>query len=199
MSLDILKYRSLPPHRGIHSYGQELGPVNGVGYINELLARLTGRPVQDHTQTNHTLTSSPITFPLDRSIYADFSHDNLMIAVYSAMGLFKQAGHLDPSKPDPKRTWISSKLVPFSGRLVVERMQCSGQPRRHRIASRAEIDSQVVRKETFIRVLVNDAVQPLNFCGGDQQGLCTLGAFVDSQSYARHDGEGDFEKCYEGL
>ncbi|KAF5333502.1 hypothetical protein D9611_002520 [Ephemerocybe angulata] len=59
-------------------YGQELGPVQGVGYINELLARLTGMPVRDNTQTNHTLTASPITFPLDRTIYADFSHDNLM-------------------------------------------------------------------------------------------------------------------------
>ncbi|KAG6840186.1 hypothetical protein C0991_008350 [Blastosporella zonata] len=33
-------------------YGQALGPVQGVGYINELIARLTGKPVNDNTQTN---------------------------------------------------------------------------------------------------------------------------------------------------
>ena len=49
----------------------------------------------------------------------------------------------------------------------------------------------------FVRLLVNDAVQPLEFCGGDEEGLCTVEAFVDSQAYARNDGEGDFEKCFE--
>lgn len=182
-------------------YGQPLGPVQGVGYINELLARLTGQPVQDHTQTNHTLTSSALTFPLDRSIYADFSHDNLMIAVYSAMGLFRQNSHLDPTDPDLKNTWITSKLTPFSGRLIIERLRCSGQPSQGRtrtLAKKGEIEAQV-RKETFVRVLVNDAVQPLDFCGADNHGLCALDAFVESQAYARHDGDGDFEKCYEGV
>ncbi|KAJ3540298.1 hypothetical protein NMY22_g4362 [Coprinellus aureogranulatus] len=169
---DIEKYYN----RG---YGQDLGPVNGVGYINELLARLKERPVQDHTQTNHTLTSSPTTFPLNRSIYADFSHDNLMVAVYAAMGLFRQNAHLDPKSPDPKRTWIASKLVPFSGRLVVERMQCNW-PHRLRVARRDRLDKQPsARREMFVRVLVNDAVQPLDFCDGDKHGLCSLGAFVE--------------------
>lgn len=188
----------------LYRYGQPLGPVQGVGYINELLARLTGLPVRDNTQTNHTLTSSPITFPLDRNIYADFSHDNLMIAVYSAMGLFKQAsGHLDPSKPDSERTWVTSQLTPFSGRMVVERMTCRGLPKRLEDdatgveSSENETSSRFLRKDTFVRVLVNDAVQPLEFCGGDENGLCTLAGFVKSQAYARNDGNGDFEKCYE--
>ncbi|RXW11799.1 hypothetical protein EST38_g14057, partial [Candolleomyces aberdarensis] len=184
-------------------YGQPLGPVQGVGYINELLARLTGLPVRDNTQTNHTLTSSPITFPLDRTIYADFSHDNLMIAMYSAMGLFKQAsGHLDPRKPNPERTWVASLLTPFSARMVVERMTCRGLPKRLDDATDAEpsefeTSSRFIKKDTFVRVLVNNAVQPLEFCGGNEHGLCTLPAFVESQAYARNDGNGDFEKCYE--
>jgi hypothetical protein len=50
-------------------------------------------------------------------------------------------------------------------------------------------------KGVFVRILVNDAVQPLEFCGGIG-GLCELHAFVASQGYARHDGNGDFEKCF---
>ncbi|KAL1717371.1 histidine phosphatase superfamily [Schizophyllum commune] len=155
-------------------YGQELGPVQGVGYINELIARLTGQPVQDSTQTNHTLDSSNDTFPLDRTVYADFSHDNQMVAIYSAMGLFTQAAALDPSNPDPARTWRASNLVPFSARMVTERLSCDG--------------------EAYVRVLVNDALQPLEFCGNGD-GRCTLDAFVESQSYARNNGNGDFDKC----
>ncbi|KAI8989846.1 phytase [Trametes punicea] len=160
-------------------YGQPLGPVQGVGYINELLARLTARPVSDHTQTNRTLDSSPATFPLNRTLYADFSHDNQMIAIFAAMGLFKQPEPLDPTKPDPRRTWRVQWMVPFSGRMVVERMECAGLRGRH------------------VRVLVNDAVQPLEFCGADAHGTCSLDAFVESQAYARSDGSGDFEKCFE--
>ncbi|THH31094.1 hypothetical protein EUX98_g3091 [Antrodiella citrinella] len=157
-------------------YGQALGPVQGVGYVNELLARLTNSPVQDETQTNHTLDSDPTTFPLNRTIYADFTHDNQMIAIYSAMGLFRQATPPDPTKPSPTRNWRASSLVPFSGRMVVERLKCGSTP--------------------SVRILVNQQVQPLEFCGGDKNGVCTVNAFVKSQAYARNNGNGDFEKCF---
>ncbi|KAI0638614.1 phytase [Trametes polyzona] len=162
-------------------YGQPLGPVQGVGYINELLARLTSQPVSDHTQTNSTLDSSPETFPLNRTLYADFSHDNQMVAIFSAMGLFKQPAPLDPVKPDPARTFRVQRIVPFSARMVVERLEC---------------EKEGEEKAQHVRVLVNDAVQPLEFCGGDKDGLCKLDAFVESQAYARNNGEGDFEKCF---
>ena len=50
------------------------------------------------------------------------------------------------------------------------------------------------------RVLVNDQVQPLEFCGGEEsEGICELGAFADSQSYARENGQGDWEACVENV
>lgn len=153
-----------------------LGPVQGVGYVNELLARLTGTPVRDNTQTNRSLDSSPITFPLNHTIYADFSHDNELIAIYAAIGLFKQSEPLDPMKPNPERTWVASHLVPFSGRMVTERLSCADRGRK------------------YVRILVNDALQPLEFCGSGD-GLCLLDVFVKSQGYARSDGAGDFGKC----
>lgn len=106
------------------------------------------------------------------------------------MGLFKQYQlanqTLDTTKPNAKRTWITSKLVPFSGRMVVERLECTAN------AGKAHTSSG-----TYVRVLVNDAVQPLEFCGGAKEvGLCELGAFVKSQAYSRDNGEGDWEKCF---
>jgi len=162
-----------------YGYGQSLGKVQGVGYVNELLARLTGQPVQDHTQTNRTLDSSPDTFPLNRSMYVDFSHDNTMVAIYAALGLFQQSEHLDPGYPDPDRTWIVSRMVPFSGRMVTEKVQC-------------HVDGTT---KAFVRILVDDAVQPLRFCQG-KHGLCELNVFVRSQRYARSNGNGDFDQCF---
>ena len=141
---------------------------------------MTDTPVKDQTQTNRTLDSSPTTFPFGRSIYADFSHDDQITAIISAIGLFRQREFLDPTKPDPERTWHTSAIVPSSGRFVFERLTCSSNG----------------KSEARIRVLAQDQVQPLEFCGADDSGLCTLNAFVESQSFARDNGNGDFEKCF---
>ena len=164
-------------------YGQELGPVQGVGYVNELLARLTGQPVQDETQTNHTLDDSPVTFPLNLTFYADFTHDNEMISIYSAIGLFEQPQDLDPTQPDPSRTWVISLMVPFSGRMVTEKLTCD--------------ESATEKQGEYVRMFVNDALQPLAFCGAGSDGLCTLDNFVESQSFARNNGDGDWPLCFE--
>ncbi|KZP11160.1 phosphoglycerate mutase-like protein, partial [Athelia psychrophila] len=168
-----------------YGYGQDLGRVQGVGYVNELLARLTGQPVKDHTQTNRTLDASQTTFPLNRTIYADFSHGSVMVAIYAAIGIFQQDEPLDPGLPDPNRTWVIANMIPFAGRMVTERAECQ-------IAIRGV---GAIATE-YVRILVNDAVQPLKFCGAGRDGLCELDAFVRSQAYARADGDGDFERCY---
>ena len=60
-----------------YANGNPLGPTQGVGFANELIARMTRSPVQDRTSVNQTLDSSNATFPLgaDMTLYADFSHD----------------------------------------------------------------------------------------------------------------------------
>ncbi|KZP27686.1 acid phosphatase [Athelia psychrophila] len=177
-------YHDLDKYYGF-GYGQDLGRVQGVGYVNELLARLTGQPVKDHTQTNRTLDASPTTFPLNRTIYADFSHGSVMVAIYAAIGIFQQDEPLDLGLPDPNRTWVMAKMIPFSGRMVTERVECQ-----------ISIRGVAARATEYVRILVNDAVQPLKFCGAGRDGLCELEAFVQSQAYARADGDGDFERCY---
>ena len=167
-------------------YGEALGRVQGVGYVNELLARLTHTPVRDRTQTNRTLDASPVTFPLDRTVYADFAHGSVMIAIYGALGLFPQVRDLDGGWADPRRTFVIAEMVPYAARLVTEKMECRGAPgNAEEGAERAE----------YVRIMVNDAVQPLN-CGG-VDGICELQKFVESMWYARTDGDGDWDKCFE--
>ncbi|KAJ4193435.1 hypothetical protein NW755_003425 [Fusarium falciforme] len=160
--------------------GNALGPTQGVGYVNELVSRLTGQPVDDHTTTNSTLDSSPKTFPLDRALYADFSHDNSMVSIFSALGLYNSTALLpkDHIVPAIKAHGYSSTwVVPFGARMYVEKLECG--------AIRND------KRDEYVRVLVNDRVMSLETCGGDEYGLCRLEDFVESLSFAAAGGHWD--------
>jgi hypothetical protein len=135
-----------------------------------------------------------------------------MVAVIGAMGLFKNHnapstdGLLDPTRMDKSRDFFISRIVPFSGRMVVERMECAlphGTARKeweHTGVPEVVTDRGRLAEENlaFVRVLMNDAVLDLEFCEGvDEDGLCPLNSFVKSQAYAREDGQGDWERCFQ--
>ncbi|TVY44772.1 3-phytase A [Lachnellula subtilissima] len=173
-------YQTLGKYYG-YGWGNPLGPTQGVGFTNELIARLTATPVSDHTSTNSTLDSSPKTFPVGgtTSLYADFSHDNDMTAIFAALGLYNATRPLsNTTLQDTEQTkgYSAAWSVPFAARAYFEKMSCVG------------------AKEEFIRVIVNDRVLPLEACGGDNLGRCTLSAFVDSLSFARQGGKWD--QCF---
>jgi hypothetical protein len=163
-----------------YSVGNPLAPTQGVGYVNELLARLTGKYVDDHTNTNRTLNSDPKTFPLNNKVYADFSHDNDISSVLAALGLYNKTKALSNTTiENTQKThgYSAAWTVPFASRLYVEKLHCKHE------------------KEELVRVIVNDRVQPLEFCGGDKHGRCKLSKFVESQSFAR--GGGLWSRCYD--
>ncbi|ERS96790.1 hypothetical protein HMPREF1624_06999 [Sporothrix schenckii ATCC 58251] len=161
--------------------GSDLGPTQGVGFVNELVARLTASPVVDHTSTNRTMDADPATFPLDAKVYADFSHDNDMSNIFAALGLYNgtfPAGdgpsNTTRTEPEDMRGYASSWVVPFGARMYVEKMVCGG-------------DKESSNDE-FVRILVNDRVMPLQSCGADQLGRCRLSRFIDSLAFARNGG-----------
>ncbi|KAF2026250.1 phosphoglycerate mutase-like protein [Setomelanomma holmii] len=158
--------------------GNPLGPTQGAGYVNELLARLTRKPVEDHTNSNSTLNSDPRTFPLNRKVYADFSHDNDISGVLAALGLYNRTKPLSNTtieSPESAYGFSAAWTVPFASRLYVEKLKCKHE------------------KEEFVRIIVNDRVQPLEYCGGDKHGRCKLSAFMKSQSFSKQGGL--WEQC----
>jgi hypothetical protein len=160
--------------------GNPLGSSNGVGWTNELLARLTNKPVVDHTSTNTTLDSSNMTFPLGMSLYADFTHDNDMMGILAALGVYNGTAPLSNTTITPASAangYSASNAVAFASRFYIEKMTCG--------ASGAE---------ELVRVVVNDQVLPLKGCGADALGRCTLSSFVESQSFAR--GGGLWDQCF---
>lgn len=159
--------------------GNSLGPTQGVGYVNELIARLTSEKVVDHTCVNHTLDADPDTFPLGRGIYADFGHDNGMTSVYAALGLYDSMPVLDRTEvmdPEEMDHYSAAQTVPFGGRIVVEKMVCAA------------------AEEELVRVVMNGRVLPLNTCGGDEMGRCRLSAFVGALGFAKSGGR--WSECF---
>ena len=171
-------YQTLGKYYG-YGPGNPLGPTQGVGFVNELVARLTGKPVVDHTSVNRTLDVNPNTFPLGRSLYADFGHDNDMTAVFSALGLYNSTPPLSTTRTmtlEEMKNYSAAWTVPFAARAYFEKLQCEGE------------------EEEMVRVLVNGRVLPMETCGGDTLGRCTLGAFVDSLGFAKAGGH--WNQCF---
>jgi hypothetical protein len=173
-------YQTLGKYYG-YGAGNPLGPTQGVGFTNELIARLTASPVKDHTSTNSTLDDNATTFPVGGStkLYADFSHDNDMTGIFAALGLYNATKSLSNTTLESAyqaNGYSSSWTVPFAGRAYIEKLSCKGE------------------KEELVRVLVNDRVLPLQTCGGDKLGRCRLSKFVESLSFARQGGFWD--QCF---
>ncbi|KAL4804269.1 histidine phosphatase superfamily [Aspergillus unguis] len=170
--------QSLSKYYG-YGAGSPLGPAQGIGFTNELIARLTGTPVHDSTTTNRTLDSNPATFPLNRTLYADFSHDNSMVSIFFAMGLYNGTDPLSQTSVETISQmdgYAASWAVPFGARAYVEAMRCTSQD------------------EPLVRVLVNDRVVPLHGCEVDELGRCGLRDWVEGLSFAREGG--NWRSCF---
>ncbi|EHA46753.1 3-phytase A [Pyricularia oryzae 70-15] len=185
---DWVKYGYLSSVQKWYRYGNgnPLGPTMGVGWVNELIARLTRSPVQDQTSTNTTLDRNPETFPLQGKLYADFSHTDDMIGIYAALGLFNAPASGTTKIPTnkiatPKELggFSSSLVSPMGARMYVEKMICTG------------------HKEELVRVLINERVMTLSNCGADRMGRCTLSKFILSLDFARNGGRWD--QCFANI
>ncbi|KAF2223698.1 histidine phosphatase superfamily [Elsinoe ampelina] len=183
-------YESLNKYYG-YGAGNPLGPTQGVGFANELIARLTERPVQDDTSTNKTLDADGRTFPLGRKVYADFSHDNDMTAVMFALGLFEGLAPLATSGVDTLgegARYSAANTVPFGARVYVELMRCKEEKTRREAGGEGAKGLWKRKDAELVRVLVNDRVMPLQNCGADKLGRCELGKWVESLKFARTGG-----------
>ncbi|KAK3502787.1 phytase [Neurospora crassa] len=188
--------------------GNSLAATQGVGYVNELLARLTVSPVVDKTTTNSTLDGNEDTFPLsrNRTVFADFSHDNDMMGILTALRIFEgvdaekmmdnttipreygETGDDPVNLKEREGLFKVGWVVPFAARVYFEKMICDGDGSGEMVQSEEEQDKELVR------ILVNDRVVKLNGCEADELGRCWLDKFVESMEFARRGG--DWDKCF---
>ena len=91
-----------------------------------MIARLNNSGVVPVGSVNTTLDTDPETFPLNSSVYLDFTHDSSLESSITAMNLLKADynGNVTLDGIDPNRAWQSAVISPMGGRLIVERLQC---------------------------------------------------------------------------
>ncbi|KAF9787350.1 histidine phosphatase superfamily [Thelephora terrestris] len=151
-------------------FGSPVGRAQGIGYVQELVARLTKTPIQTHNSTtNSTLDDNPITFPLDgRSLYVDATHEVTVVNVLTALNLSTLAatGPLPYDYIPENRSFIAHEVAPFATNVQFQLLSCASTTGEQ------------------IRVIVNDApvpLSPLKYCPEETRyGLCPVDGFVSS-------------------
>ncbi|ELU42830.1 phytase [Rhizoctonia solani AG-1 IA] len=167
------------------AYGSPIGQALGLGWVSELVARLTHTPIEVHNTTTNATMHDNIRFPLNQSIYVDSTHETVFMQIMTALNLtnFASDGQLPITHILPNRKFKSSKIAPFATNMQVQReflyicylssviipgsvLSCSSHP------------------EPQIRLIINDGVTPLTTirgCPEDKDGMCPLKKFVDAQ------------------
>jgi len=151
------------------AFGAPLARSLGVGYVQELIARLTHTPIATHnSSTNSTLNDNPITFPLDNALYVDATHEVVVLHVITALNLtnFAASGPLPVDHIPKDRPFSSSELASFATNMQFQLLSCTSTP------------------EPQIRIIINDGVTPLTGIAGcpeNEHGMCPVQTFVAAQ------------------
>ncbi|PKS06560.1 hypothetical protein jhhlp_007308 [Lomentospora prolificans] len=106
---------------GSSGFQSPTGRAVGIGYQQEFIARLKNQTL-DYvgSQINVTLDNNTDTFPLDQSLYFDFSHDSNIVSVLTAFGLKQFAPFLNPTRHPGPHNFTVSHVTPFGARLDME-------------------------------------------------------------------------------
>ncbi|KAK3678509.1 hypothetical protein LTR78_001806 [Recurvomyces mirabilis] len=181
-----------------YSFGSPTGRAQGLGYQQELLARLTNQYItSSNSSVNSSLTNNPAQFPLGRPFYADFTHDDIIVSVLTSMSVdyFREHPSLTQFPPDPERHFILSHMTPFGGRLITEVIGCnSPNPIAEHTHATQYYPSEygydpANATNKFVRMRLNNGIVPLDTirtgeCLGRTDGLCALPKFLASQFQA---------------
>ncbi|KAL5520653.1 hypothetical protein ACEPAF_2654 [Sanghuangporus sanghuang] len=150
------------------AFGSPVARVQGVGYVQELVARLTHMPIETHnSSTNGTLDDDSLFFPLDQSLYVDATHEVVVLNVITALNLtnFAANGPLPADHIPENRSFVASQLAPFATNIQFQLLSCDG------------LDGDQ------IRIIINDGVVPLTGirgCPDHKDGMCPVDTFVSA-------------------
>jgi hypothetical protein len=137
------------------------------------------------SQINTTLDSSTETFPLNQSLYLDFSHDTNIISVLAAMGLtqFQDDPPLSPKAYPGQHNFTVSHLTPFGARLDIEVIRA---PKPVRADRTGYLEGQGAGETKYIHFVLNQRTVPLGWsfpeCDVTRvDGWCELETFLKVQ------------------
>jgi len=171
---DVIVFASEPSANIPQSFYYNQGPgspvaaAQGKGFLQEWVARLTHTFPTAMSALNETFDNSSTYFPLNQSIYADATHEVVVLDTLTAFNLTAlfNGPPLSLNTNLGENSFVASKQVPFATHFTTQVLNC---PARN-------VTQQ-------IRFIVNDAVVPVADshpgCGVDPDGLCALPTMIN--------------------
>ena len=183
---------------GNNYFQSPTGRAVGIGYVEEILNRLQGHQLTQPTaQANITLDSMNSTFPLNQTLYFDFSHDTNIAAILTAFGITQFAPLLPEKGPIPtNRSLIVSHLQPFGARLDIEIIKAPHPVAANRTNSANAYTDTKGPTTTYVHFIINQRTLPLGVsfpsCGNRTDGWCEVSTFLDTQKDSLATAQYDF-------
>lgn len=164
--------------------GSAQGRASGLGYVDELIDRITGTMPNSTVQgVNSTLDENPTYFPLNQTLYIDFTHDIDISYTFAALGLSQFGEALPPTGPPANQQFIASNLVPFGARFVTEVITCDTPINAQHLPVTS---SSSTGNTTYIHIISNQRTIPLgnsfSVCGNRVDGWCELNNFLAAEA-----------------
>ncbi|CAN8099809.1 unnamed protein product [Discula destructiva] len=174
---------------GDSGWQSKTGRAVGLGYQQEVIARLKNHTLgYSGSNINTTLDSDPSTFPLNQSLYLDFSHDTNIVSILTAFGLtqFRDDPPLSPRAYPGKHNFTVSHITPFGARLDMELIRAPRPVRADRGGADGYVDGGEAKETKYIHFVLNQRTVPLGFsfpeCDASRvDGWCELQTFLKVQ------------------
>jgi hypothetical protein len=160
--------------------GSPVAAAQGKGFLQEYIARFTGTYPSPSSALNATFDNSTTYFPLNQSIYADATHEVVVLDVLTAFNLTAlfDGPPLSTLGNEGRNSFVASRLVPFATHFTTQVLSCPAM----------ETSKQM-------RFIVNDAVIPIHGshpgCPDNADGMCPFDTVV--KALQRRSAEIDFE------
>lgn len=106
--------------------GSPVSAAQGKGYLQEWVARLTHTFPSPTSALNETFDNTTTFFPLNNSIYADATHEVVVLDTLTAFNptaLFKGLP-LDLTGNQHNNVFVASKQVPFAMHFTTQVLEC---------------------------------------------------------------------------
>lgn len=106
--------------------GSPVAAAQGKGYLQEFVARFTGTYPTADSALNETFDDDSTYFPLTQSIYADATHEVVVLdtlVAFNLSALFSGAP-LSVTGNTHENTFVASKIVPFATHFTAQVLEC---------------------------------------------------------------------------
>jgi hypothetical protein len=106
--------------------GSPVAAAQGKGFLDEWIARFTGKFPAANSALNQTFDNTTTYFPLNQSIYADATHEVVVMDVLTAFNFtaLQNGPPLNPTANTKQNSYVASKLVAFATHFTTQVLTC---------------------------------------------------------------------------